>query len=109
MCLKLAQFCRLCCNPAESCSPYSMQACKDAAMALKLQLGSTAYPFSGPYHIKGCYAYSSGQYAGQVYYSPGGKIEDMRGTTLPSEVYRPKNYDCALGNHNAYVCVRVYT
>ena len=89
------------------CQPYSEQACRHAATALGLQLGSTASPFAGKFTQKGCYAYSSGKYAGQAYYGTGGTAEDMQ-KEVASNAYRPNNYDCD-GNHiytvHAFMCL----
>ena len=48
------------------CVPYSEQACRDVANALGLSLGGVGYSFAGDYSVKGCYAYSSGKYAGKA-------------------------------------------
>ena len=92
---------------AEKCQPYSEQACRDAAKALGLQLGSTSHAFTGKYEQKGCYAYSAGKYAGKAYYGTGGSVEDMQKEGA-SNTYRPNNYDCE-GDHipcmHACVCM----
>ena len=81
-----------------SCEPYSEPACRDAATALGLQLGSAGFSFKGSYaDVKGCYAYSSGKHAGQAFYSTGGTVEEMQ-AALPTNSYRPANYDCSPGD-----------
>jgi len=50
------------------CYGFSADACREAASALGLTLGGVGYDFAGDYHTKGCYAYTSGQYAGHAYY-----------------------------------------
>ena len=83
----------------KSCEPYSERACRDAATALGLQLGSKTFSFKGAYgHVAGgCYAYSSGENAGQAYYSIGATVEDMQ-AALPTGLYRPANHDCSPGD-----------
>ena len=82
----------------KSCKPYSERACRDAATALGLQLGSAGFSFKGSYgDQKGCYAYSSGEFAGQAYYSTGGTVEDIQ-KALPVGMYRPANHDCSPGD-----------
>ena len=75
------------------CVPYSEQACRDSANSLGLTLGGGGYPFKSHFKIKGCYAYSSGKYAGLVFYGTGGTPDQMK-TVLSGEKYRPTGYNC---------------
>jgi len=51
--------------------------CESNAQAAGLAMGGGGHPFVGDYSTKGCYAYSSGQYAGMAYYSQvdGGDVQ----------------------------------
>ena len=80
----------------KTCLPYSEQACRAAALALGLSLGSTTYPFLGSIATKGCYAYRSGTQAGQAYYSTGGTEAEMK-ADVTGDQFRPRNYDCVDG------------
>jgi len=84
------------------CIPYSEQACRDAAASLGLSVEESS--FSGSFQYKGCYAYSAGKDKGKAFYGTGGTRDDMQ-KQLPTDRYRPTNYDCAAGN---YVCVLVF-
>ena len=75
------------------CVPYSEQACRDTAIAGGLSLGSGGSSFAGDYSVKGCYAYSSGKYAGKAYYGTGGTTEQMK-KSLNGQKYRLSGYDC---------------
>ena len=75
------------------CVPYSEHACRDVANALGLSLGGVGYSFAGDYSVKGCYAYSSGKYAGKAYYGTGGTTEQMK-KSLNGQKYRLSGYDC---------------
>ena len=48
------------------CVPYSAEACRQAAVAAGLELGSAKHAFEGRYGTKGCYAYSSGKWKGHA-------------------------------------------
>jgi len=77
------------------CHPYSLDACKAAAAALGLSEGGAGSAFVGNYGDKGCYAYSSGGYAGMAFYSTGGNNAEM--SKLPGKRdnwYRPAGHDC---------------
>ena len=77
-----------------ACVPYSEQACRDAANALGLSLGGAGHSFaSSSYFRKGCYAYSSGRYAGMAYYGTGGTTEQMK-KSLNGQAHRLSGYDC---------------
>ena len=84
--------------------PYSEQACRDAAVALGLNLGYSLSRcnFRFAYLIKGCYAYRSGRYAGWAFYGTGGTEEEMKQEPEFASQYRPENHDCAAGN--CYMC-----
>ena len=75
------------------CVPYSEQACRDVANALGLSLGGVGYSFASDYSQKGCYAYSSGKYAGKAYYGTGGTTEEMK-KSLNGQAHRLSGYDC---------------
>jgi len=77
------------------CHPYSLDACKAAAAAGGLSQGGGGSAFVGNYGDKGCYAYSSGGYAGMAFYSTGGNNAEM--SKLPGRHdnwYRPAGHDC---------------
>ena len=93
---------------SESCEPYSIEACKDAALSLGLQLGGCGHlneptplnePFEGTKHksggeyAKGCHAYHAGHCNGVAFYGTGGTIESMKQPLSPPR-YRPSGYDC---------------
>ena len=87
------------------CQPYSEQACRDAATALRLQLGTSNKAFVTSYRtrdgeIRGCFVTKSGV----AFYSSGGTERDMQ-QALPNGMYRPTGYDCA-GKHK--VCMHAY-
>ena len=94
---RLQFICYLC--AAGVCIPYSEQACRDAAAAEGLSVGSSG--FSGNFAHKGCYAYTDGKHEGKAFYGTGGTVAHMQ-KQLPANRYRPKNYDCAAG---MYVCM----
>ena len=98
--MRLEFICYLC--AAGVCIPYSEQACRDAAAALGLSVGSSG--FSGNFAHKGCYAYSDGKHKGKAFYGTGGTKAHMQ-KQLPADRYRPINYDCAAG---MYVCMDMY-
>ena len=75
------------------CVPYSEQAWRYAANALGLSHGSVGYSFAGKYSVKGCYGYSSGQFAGKAFYGTGGTTEQMK-KSLNGDPYRLSGYDC---------------
>ena len=75
------------------CDPYSEQACRDIAKNLGLSLGGEGYSFAGDFSVKGCYAYSSGKYAGKVYYGTGGTTEQMK-KSVSGQAHRLAGYDC---------------
>jgi len=64
-------------QPASSCG-RGIEACREIALSLGLTPGGVGYDFTGDYGTKGCYAYSSGQYAGHAYYGllGGGEVPD---------------------------------
>ena len=80
------------------CEPYSEQACRDSATAQGLELGGGGHPFKrSTYQVKGCFAYSSGEYAGMAFFGSGGTISKMQTALYSDGQYRPKNYDCKSG------------
>ena len=62
--------------------------CGATASALGLQLSGNGYAFAGNYGTKGCYAYSSGGYAGMAFFGTGG-TEAQMATALTGSKYRP--------------------
>ena len=63
-----------------------------------LEEGGAGHAFEGDYSQKGCYAYSSGEYANRAYYGLGGSDSEISSpTTNSDETYRPEGYDC-VGN-----------
>ena len=80
------------------CDPYSEEACRVAATAAGLTLGSTGgdgSDFVVDEAINGCYAFSGGANAGEAYFSSGGTEEEMQQAIADSDMYRPSNYDCS--------------
>jgi hypothetical protein len=88
----------------EACVGFSEQACRNAAIDAGLQAGGDGYAFAGDYVGTGCYAYSSGQYAGMAYYGyadGGGDVQSPAQLTDLSDTakyfgvaYRPPGTDC---------------
>ena len=77
--------------------PYSQQTCIAAGERLfgkNLKLGGDSYNFAGIYETKGCYAYDSGTFSGQLFYGIGGTIEEMKKVPSKDEQHRPEGYDC---------------
>ena len=75
--------------------PYSVAACRAAAQGVGLQLGGGGHEFEGNYAQKGCYAYSSGRFAGMAYYGLGGSDSEISDPMTNSEQkYRPSGWDC---------------
>jgi len=62
-------------------------ACEAAALAKGLLIGGAGHDFTGSFVTKGCYAYTSGQYAGRAYFGLGGTAAD-RSTEPASPQYR---------------------
>ena len=77
-----------------------MEACRQAAERLGLDIGSSDASFAGENYIaKGCYAYSSGPYEGRAYYGLGGSVSDMMLPLEDPTIYRPDGYEsCSKGN-----------
>jgi len=88
----------ICKKQTEDCKPYTAQQCRITAERLGLQLGGHGHAFeSSGYSQKGCYAYSSGPYAGMAFYGSGASDQwliIMRNTNSAS-TYRPSGYDCS--------------
>ena len=80
------------------CVPYSVKACRNAALYNNLIRGGKCSRFEGDYGTKGCYAYSSGKYKGCIYYSNSWKTLSQMKSMPGAGKYRPVGYDC---NHNA--------
>jgi len=79
------------------CTPYSAEACRAAAQRLGLEEGGAGHAFEGDYSQKGCYAYSSGEYANRAYYGLGGSDSEISSpNTNSDETYRPEGYDCVV-------------
>jgi hypothetical protein len=86
--------------PITKACEYTEERCRVAALALGLQLGTTAYPFAGEFSETGCYAFSSGDYAGTAFYGyldGGGEVQIESELT---QVASPKlrlagTHDCA--------------
>lgn len=81
------------CSGCEPYTPYTKKACADVAHYLGLKHGGKGSFFAGDWSTKGCYAYLSGEYAGMVFYSTGGTMDEMK-TSLGGTKYRPVGYDC---------------
>ncbi|KAK3262324.1 hypothetical protein CYMTET_28818 [Cymbomonas tetramitiformis] len=80
-----------------SCEPYSEAACKDAATALQLSLGSGEHAFAADYgsnYPRGCIGFSSGDFEGTAFFSLGG-TEAENSADVSDPYYRPANYDCS--------------
>ena len=72
-------------TPCDVC--LTEAACRTAVNALGLDEGGGGYPFaSSTYRTKGCYAYSSGRYAGMAYWSAGTYAE-MTTTEMTTNEY----------------------
>lgn len=84
------------CVPPGVCTPYSAEACRDAAQSAGLEEGGNGYAFEGDYSQKGCYAYETGEYANMAFYGTGGSDSEKRGSTNSDETFRPNGYDCTL-------------
>ena len=76
------------------CVPYSLWACKLAAIHNNLSRGGKCGQFEGDYGTKGCYAYSSGKYKGCIYYSNSWKTLSQMKSLPGARKYRPVRYDC---------------
>ena len=81
------------------CEPYTIKACRDAALSSGLKLGSASNAFVGDeendyFLTRGCHAYSSGGSKGVAYYGTGGTTDEMKSLLLPEGDYRPVGYDC---------------
>ena len=74
----------------EECVPYSEQRCKMAAAALK---GFRFVSSGKTYATKGCYAYTSGEFANKVYYGLGGDNK-ARAKVVALPKFRPRGHDC---------------
>jgi len=78
-----------------ACTPYTQEACEDAAATLGLEFVS-----AGAYDTDGCYAYPADhvQLANKVYFGTNHMvtIENM-GNTLDGTKYRPDGFDCQCG------------
>jgi len=77
------------CNPCGT----GIEECRAIALSLGLTPGGVGYDFTGDYSSHGCYAYSSGQFAGHAYYGlvNGAAVPDgyrLEDPTRPG-AYRP--------------------
>merc|ERR1711957_166983 len=71
-------------------APTTASSCKTLALSLSLTLGGGGYPFEADTVTKGCYAYSSGTWAGMAFFGSGGTAAQMQSTlTLPQ--YGPQS------------------
>mmetsp|Transcript_107637 Transcript_107637/g.197688 ORF Transcript_107637/g.197688 Transcript_107637/m.197688 type:complete len:342 (+) Transcript_107637:80-1105(+) len=84
-----------------ACQAYTEEACLRAAIKQGLYIGGKGYNFADNHPTAGCYAYSSGDYAGYCYYGTGGQ-KIISGPAPPeasapvdAPKYRPQGYDCA--------------
>jgi len=80
-----------------SCQPYTVEQCRRAAEKLGLQLGGHGHDFEDNYNQKGCYAYSSGRYAGMAFYGTQFHTsfwEMINPSTYSTDTFRPQGYDC---------------
>merc|ERR1719482_1788429 len=71
-----------------------MQACRQAALAAGLSLGTNAYAFASSYSVDGCYSYSSGDYAGTAFFGTGAPAGSHPGAVGSDTQYRPQLHDC---------------
>jgi len=79
------------CKP---CEPYSLEACIRAVFSKNMHMGGKGYEFASFSHSqKGCYTYSSGDYAGYAYYGLGGSASENQAATVEPKT-RPAGYDC---------------
>jgi hypothetical protein len=83
---------------SSACTPYSEVACIKAAEEAGLQLGNPPHhEFSQDwYYPPGCYAYSSGYYAGQAFYGSGAGDRTTSSSSVTrqsSDKYRPAGFD----------------
>lgn len=85
-------------GPEEECASTESDRCRNAAAENGLQFkGGLARVKKND--IKGCHAYASGNYEGNVYYGWGGTEEERTSAPLDcrdiNPVYRPPNFDCS--------------
>ena len=88
--------------------PYSGQACIKAGEKLGLTNGKFGWNYAEyndqhkntdikPNGIKGCYAYSGGEYKGSFWYGIGASAEIKGSLAHTEEFYRPEGFDCQIG------------
>ena len=83
-------------NSLDGCKPYSIEACRDAAIRQGLKLGSRKYEFEDNWTIKGCYYYKEGSQKGTAFYGTGGTLEQMARHSTD----HPQGYDCKKEEEN---------
>jgi len=82
--------------PKPACEPYTAEKCRAVAEGFGLRLGGFGFAFEDNYSQKGCYAYSSGKYAGIAFYGSGGSDAEISDpTTKRGDTYRPIGWDCS--------------
>jgi len=103
-----------------NCEPYSMEACRQAALNWGLTLGGGGYKFtdkdytgSTSSYLKGCYAYKSGTLKGKAFFGYGDRVNQIASNMDPgifkkncpdngadgrcnahTPTFRPGGYDC---------------
>ena len=95
------------------CTPYSLEACQQAAE----ELGLSFQDSSDDYSTKGCYAYAKSRdfdNVGKVWYGEGGSLQDMSRPVLWNKDgykgYRPFGYDCKVaGKSILTLCAPIST
>merc|ERR1712168_660037 len=84
------------CIAGSTCEPFSQAACIASAISIGYQIGTvknSGYSFAGDFGTKGCYAYSTGEYMGLVFFGTGGSKEQMQDQVVEGK-FRPNGYDC---------------
>merc|ERR550534_509722 len=80
----------------QKCTPYTAEQCRIAANSSGLEQGGYGYEFEGVYTQKGCYAYSSGAFAGKAFFGSGGSYAEISDpNTISDDRYRPIGWNCS--------------
>ena len=87
-------------NPSGAQTPTSESHCRAIASEAGYALGGGGYGFSGSYGTKGCYAYSSGEYANMAYWGGSGATS----AGVPSPKIRISCAGCLAGKCQGYTC-----
>ena len=87
--------------PSAPLSPCrTEEGCRQRAQDLGLSEGGLGFAFAGSYSTDGCYAYSSGTYAGIAFFGRGG-TEAQMSTELTGNKYRVRCYTVSPPSHPA--------